>query len=184
MVILQQGDSRTCRVVWSFGWLISFTLGLSLLVTTPLVAEEEETDLPDFLPGLIGRYADAATNAEICQRIERAIAFDFLTASPDERLPSGPIAAEWSGQLTIQAAGKYQFFLYGRGHAELLLGGKVIIPQVALHDTWADSLPLALESEDQSLEIRFDSAGLKAEEGGKLALFWSGPGFGREPVPR
>ena len=58
-----------------------------------IVAADEDEDFP---PGLEARYTVGESSV---RRIDNQLSFDWGGAAPDERLPTGPFTATWSGTL-------------------------------------------------------------------------------------
>ena len=158
-------------------WLVAVVgLVLSLPLAGPSVAQDDEDEDQPFRSGLIATYTGG--EGAIARRIDDSVQFDWGNRSPDARLPAGPFTAEWRGTLIVHAAGPYHFYLHGAGEAELSLGGKLVVRKDQPAKGWAESGPIELPAEDQPLELKFKATGQPAS----LGLFWSGPGFVREPI--
>ena len=162
-------------------WLTRLTLLATLSLLTLLAHvgfaqdEDEDEDQP-FRPGLIATYESGPSTR--IQRIDDGVSFAWGGRSPDARLPAGPFRGKWQGQLILQSSGAYHFFLHGSGKAELTIGGKVVVKKTEPGVAWAESQPIELPAEDQPIELSYESGGHDA----RLSLFWTGPGFVREPI--
>ena len=129
-------------------------------------------------PGLIATYYDAAGNQ--IQRIDTTIAHDWTTRLPDERLQSRPIQAIWKGYLFSQVPGEYQIHAYVSGDLSVRLNGRAIIEGRTESPKWLSSSTINLPFDWHHLDVHFEQRPSKA----LVKLFWSGPNFELEPVPR
>ena len=98
---------------------------------------------------------------------------------PDPRLDAGAFQATWRGQLLAVPRGEYRFFVFGSGEIELKIAGRVVRERQTLRDEEAASGSVALTADYHPLELSFRRNGKDA----RLMLLWSGPDFGREPIP-
>jgi cytochrome c2 len=147
------------------------------LVPVAHAQPDEDDDALPFLPGLAAEYRTESGTS--CRRVDDAVAFNWGSAMPDARLGKpGPFAAEWRGQLVVPAAGTYRFWAFAAGEVAIALEGKEILRASADQPQWlaADSLELTFGR--KPLEVRYRRT--RAE--GRVALFWAGPQFAREPL--
>jgi alpha-mannosidase len=95
------------------------------------------------------------------------------------QLPDEDIGAVFTGALVAPATGVYRFWLSSDDGSRLSIGGREVIDHDGLHGSaavWAEA-PLAAGHHPVVVEF-FQHLG-----GRDLKLEWSGPGFGRCPVP-
>jgi mono/diheme cytochrome c family protein len=144
-------------------------------MAAPVAAQEDQEDNP-YRPGLVAAYSAGQASAS---RIDEVIAFDWQDASADPRLPAGPFSGVWRGRLWTQSPGRHTLACYVLGQVELKLGGRVVLAGQADQPQWIVSQPLELPFDRHPIEITFRKTGSRAQ----LAIFWSGPDFGLEPIP-
>lgn len=135
--------------------------------------DEEDEDQP-YRPGLIAVFEGAG--GERAERVEEGVLLRG-GAAPDGRLSPGPFSARWHGELIVPGSGEYRFYLHGEGEAELKLGDRVIAAG-KLANGWLASEPQSLPPENLPIEVTYRAK----ERAGNIALYWSGPGFIREPI--
>ncbi len=154
---------------------MALVLGLSVVSPTAVGGQPASDDEP-YLPGLAARYRDDKGNTAV--RIDPQLAFHW-TAAPDGRLGTGPFQATWQGHLLLQVPGDYRFFVFGSGEVGVRVAGREVVTRQALRKGWAESAAVTLEADFLPLELAFR----RTEADARLMVFWSGPGFGLEPVP-
>ncbi|MBX9787909.1 MAG: c-type cytochrome [Pirellulales bacterium] len=170
-------------------WLLVFMPKVALWADLCGAADEDAASddagpLPQLARGLISEYAtdaDATGDghpARVVRRVDPAIAFDWQRATPDVRWPAGPFRVHWRGLLGTQAAGRYRLHAFAGGSVVIRLAGKTVLEGSRAEPGWLASESLELEYGYQPLEIDYQSASGLA----RIALFWTGPGFGLEPV--
>ncbi len=145
------------------------------------VADEVAVD-DDFnvLPaGLMAEYHGGSNFAgPPRRRIDADIAFDWGRASPDPRVPAGLFSVRWRGRLFVRIPGTYHFHLFQAGRSRLSIG-----PMSLDADNpsagWTKSDAIELDFGYQTLTLEYRTS----EVGGRVGLYWSGPGFELEPVP-
>jgi mono/diheme cytochrome c family protein/glucose/arabinose dehydrogenase len=144
-------------------------------------AVDDQPDQP--ASGLVAEYraADGTTRA----RVESAVNFVWRDrpsdGAPDPRTPNGAFSARWYGQLRVLAAGPYRFCVYaGGGDVELTVGGKRILQATTDAARWIAAEPIELEFGDVAIDVRFRKVG----DAARLGLYWSGPQFVLEPLPK
>jgi mono/diheme cytochrome c family protein/glucose/arabinose dehydrogenase len=146
---------------------------LPMLASPPSAAQEDDEPLPS--AGLVGRYEAAGFS---CLRVDGNLSFDWSKAPPDRRLPPGPFQAEWSGRILVMEPGQYQFQAFAAGKLRIEIDGKQVLSGETPRAEWLTGTPADLEFGFQTIRVRFESTGAPP----RLGLFWSGPGFGREPL--
>lgn len=155
---------------------------LSLLaagaIASPLFGQADEEDLRE---GLVAsyRHEDGDGQGLVAHRVDRRLAFDWGRGAPDPRLPAGSFHAQWRGYLMSQATGQYRLHAYLQGDVTVKLAGQTVLRQRTGAPAWRASEPLELPFDWHPLEIDFKSDG---NGDARLSLFWSGPGFGLEPI--
>ncbi|HEY7157454.1 MAG TPA: c-type cytochrome, partial [Gemmataceae bacterium] len=139
-------------------------------------AQEADDDDP-FLPGLIANFRDDKGHS--AARLDPQLAFHWSERPPDPRLSAGEFRATWQGHLLVTTSGDYRFLVFGSGEVELKIAGRVAIARQTMRETWLASEPVKLSADYHSLEMTFR----RTKKDARLMLLWSGPDFGREPVP-
>ena len=157
------------------------TIALSLTLLVALLASvahaQDDTDDEGMQPGLVVKYAgDDVIHAAFDEQVAAV-----WRANPTDKGQPSNVAAQWRGQLFVQAAGEYHLHLYLQGNAKLRLAGSLLLEG----DTgrshlpkWLHSEPVRLEYGYHPLEIDFFGDGAQA----RIGLYWDGPGFQLEPV--
>jgi len=160
--------------------LQTLLLSLACLLAAAAFAEEDddEDELPDLRPGLVARYIGADGVARV--RRDEALQFAWGEQPPDARLAPGPFAATWSGRLFTIAPGEYRLHVYAAGKVKLKLAGKTLLDAAADEPRWLAAEPIALEYGYHALEVEYRKTGAAA----RIGLYWSGPQFQLEPVPK
>ena len=158
-------------------------------------------ELPRLDAGLIAEYAalpSEKAGAKVAplatiRRLDRAISFDWQRDAPDVRLPAGAFRARWHGLLATQARGDYRFYVYAAGNVVIRLAHKTVLdahaaapqssePQPS-QPQWLASTALELDYGYHPLEVEYQpTPGAGSGSAARIALFWSGPGFGLEPL--
>ena len=156
-------------------WLLCAAIGLVVSLTGLACAQDEEEEQP-YLPGLVATYI-AADGSEV-RRLDDAIAFDWQEQLPDPRISKAPHGVTWRGLLWARESGDYRLHVFVTGEVEVRLAGNVVIPRQRLKEAWTSSDPLPLEFDRHPLEVEFR----QTEPAARIALFWSGPQFGLEPI--
>jgi mono/diheme cytochrome c family protein/glucose/arabinose dehydrogenase len=127
-------------------------------------------------PGLIARYSAGDRSIE---RVDSDVQFDWERDAPDQRLPSGPFAAHWTGKLLIRSENRPRLHLFLRGEASIALDGRVVLMGSRDQPGWISSEPLDLDADEYALDARYRSTGGNAV----VRLFWSSETSTLEPVP-
>lgn len=149
-------------------WLLAF-----VLIAAPAIAQDDDDEQP---PGLLARYQ---VNQAVVERVDPDIAFQWDTAAPDERLPSGKFTAQWSGTLLLRSADKYRFHAYLQGQVRLQINGQTVLEGAADTPRWISGDEAPLSFGDQPFELTFVKTASRAQ----LKLYWSSGDFPLEPVP-
>ncbi len=161
---------------------LRLSVSLSLLLSAflwllPAAAQEVAEEESPYLPGLVARYSTREAQAV---RWDESIAFDWGDAAPDPRLPTGRFQATWTGRLWTQVAGPHRVAVFVGGcKCRVELGGRELLSGDAAEPRWIVSAPVELQFDRHPLTIQFEKTAASA----LLKLFWSGPGFGLEPIP-
>jgi mono/diheme cytochrome c family protein len=151
---------------------------LALLAWTPPALGQEGADDDDpFLPGLAASLRDE--KGHTASRLDPQLAFHWGEASPDPRLNTGAFRATWQGHLLVTARGDHRFFVFGSGEVELKIAGRVVLARQTVRAKWLTSDPVRLAPDYHPLELSFR----RTEKDARLMVLWSGPDFGREPIP-
>jgi mono/diheme cytochrome c family protein len=150
-------------------------LATLLGITTPGSAQKTTEEEP-YRPGLVAVLRDDRGNT--ATRVDQRLSFLWVTA-PDPRLVPGAFSATWQGHLLVTSPGEHRFFLFGTGEAGLKVAGKMVLESRALKDGWHSSQAIELPGEHVPIEVTFRATGREA----RLMVLWSGPQFGREPIP-
>ncbi|MFC4333510.1 PA14 domain-containing protein [Streptomyces andamanensis] len=90
------------------------------------------------------------------------------------------VAAHWTGTLDVPAGGAYTFYIKGDNGFRLSLDGTSVI------DHWTTDWDVPTQSQPVTLtagrhQLAFDYN--QGNGGAYIQTEWSGPGFGRQPVP-
>src|SRR5690606_2311577 len=115
---------------------------------------------------------------ETCVRRDEAIAFAWQDGSPDARIKPGNFHASWEGLLYVRSPGEHRLALHVCGKATLTLAGRTLLEVESDEPRWAVSEPVELAFGHHALHVTFE----KTNDEARIALFWSGAEFQREPV--
>jgi glucose/arabinose dehydrogenase/mono/diheme cytochrome c family protein len=151
--------------------------GLALFLPTALAAPAQfDDDKNPYRPGLMARYqgSDGAEHV----RLEERLAHAWNADPPDRRVPPGPFTARYSGRLWTQSPGAYRLRVFAAGSVRLALNGELLLEAQAPRPRWLDARPIELPFGFHSLEVEYR----RADEPAQIALYWSGPQFGLEPI--
>ncbi len=163
------------RSNWISRYLSALYVALALWPTGSFAQEEDDEELRQ---GLVATYASRETPRETVTRVDRQLAFDWGSQSPDPRLSQGPFSAKWRGFLLAPGPGEYRIAAYGAGDMTITLAGERILQATADSPQWSEAKPLEIPFGWHTLEIEYASRG----ESPRFALFWSGPQFSLEPI--
>jgi cbb3-type cytochrome oxidase cytochrome c subunit len=144
-----------------------------LLMSTTAWAQDDDDEQP---PGLRGRYV---VNQAVVERVDSDLSFDWGSAPPDERLPSGKFSARWAGTILLRTEGRYQFHAFLQGTTTLTVNGQPVLNAQADTPRWVSGPETSLAFGDQPLVLTYVRTGETAQ----LKLFWSSSDFPLELVP-
>ena len=183
--------NATCRAVLSLAlWLVILVPRIALCGGSCGAGAEDansddDTPVPQLARGLVAEYSAAASDAAgdgraatVVRRLDHAIAFDWRRAAPDLRLPASSFRARWHGLLGMQAPGRYRLHAFTAGEVVIRLASKIALEGNRAEPGWLSGESLDLDYGYQPLEIEYHSA----SDAARIALFWTGPGFGLEPL--
>ncbi len=158
--------------------LLRFWLLLCLFLASPSIAQEEDGDEEELPRGLAAVYVDSAGGE--ANRIDEELSFRWPShTAPDARLRSGAFRATWRGRLMSELNGEYQLHAYFNGKLRVALAGDTILEATRTGAGWEAGKITALEFDYHKIHIEYESP---TSGDGRLQLYWSGPGFGMEPM--
>ena len=131
--------------------------------------------------GLLGVYFSRPDlTVPVVARVDEKVDFDWSTGSPHPALGADGWSARWSGQLVPPAAGLYTFYTQSDDGVRLWVNGQQLVNNWTLHALTENSGAVQLQA-GVPVDIRLEFF----ESGGQAVckLWWSGPGFGKQPVP-
>ncbi|QDU78595.1 Cytochrome c [Polystyrenella longa] len=160
-----------------FRFLIVLTLLFSVaaLAGGQLHAQEDEDAV--FLPGVLGSYQQEG--AEVFERIDSDIAFDWGTQTPDDRLSADRFAIDWNSLILIRQKSPMQFHAYLRGEVEVKVDGIVVLNGKSNEPGWISGEVQELPLGEQEFEVHF----AKTSDQAVIKLYWSSDAFALEPIP-
>ena len=148
---------------------------LVMSVMTPFVCgQEPDEDLPR--SGLSATFSDSHGNR--CERIDADISAVWGAGVPDPRIGLGNFIAKWSGKVLVRGSGEYQFSAFVAGRVTLALDGAAVLNGTADRPQWIKSKAIKLSAGFRTLDVTYE----KTNEHAQVAVYWSGPGFGLEPL--
>jgi len=150
---------------------------VALLATSQatLLADEDE----DFPPGLEAKYTVGESTV---RRIDYTLSFDWGGSAPDERLPVGPFAATWSGNLLARSPGMHRFHAFVAGDVEITIDGKSVLQASSAYG-FNSGEPFDLTAGDHAIEVRYSTPKELDKPRARLNVFWSSDAFTMEPLP-
>ena len=175
------------RCVWMFHvgarfLLVVFAAWAPFVLSTAVAGAGETQDKiaedsgREHRAGLIATLKDATGHQY--RRVDERIAFDWGTGAPDPRI-DGEFRVQWNGYLLAQSPGKHRLHLRVSGKAQLRLRNQVVLDAVdGGPERWYSTSPIELPFGWHALELKFEKTNGEAS----IQLFWTGPGFGLEPV--
>lgn len=167
-------------------------LGWALLAGTWMVARSFSQDQPfkpgrlpaeiqdKLRPGMVLRFLDSSARKTLDLREVRLAALHVSAdAPPSPFLPPGPFVARLTGLLKTPLRGDYVLYLEGTGTATLTVNDQ---PDqvVKLADGASTPLKIELPKNYSKIDVLYRSP---AQGDASLRVFWSGEGFGKEPLP-
>ncbi len=173
-------------------------------------AREAADDLEDaavleYLPGLVGRYQ---LDAQTLTRLDADIHFvgsqnaNDLQFAIDDRFPYPPFHLQrngvkwsgvtWSGAIDSNETGAYRLSAFVSGRFQLSINGKLVLEGDTTTPQWFHaSQPIELAFGKHPLNVEFarnsgspgtTGSGNNNGSSPAIGLYWSGPGFGLEPI--
>ena len=153
-----------------------FATVASLFGPPSIVAADEDEDFP---PGLEARYTVGESSV---RRIDNQLSFDWGGAAPDERLPTGPFTATWSGNLLARLPGSHRFHAFVAGDVELKIDGRLVLQASSAYG-FNSGEPFDLTAGDHAIEVRYSTPAESDKPRARLNVFWSSDAFTMEPLP-
>jgi hypothetical protein len=127
--------------------------------------------------GLLGYYfAKTNVHGPVHVRIDPEISFDWAAAEPIPGVGKDYFAAIWMGYLEAPGSGEFTFMLSADDHARLQIGPDFVIE--SRHEQVTGTLSLEGGERYPVTLLYRDNIGVAS-----LRLAWSGPDFGRSPIP-
>ncbi|HEY8505751.1 MAG TPA: hypothetical protein VIL46_14295, partial [Gemmataceae bacterium] len=143
----------------------------------------DPVDPEELRPGLIATHSDlAGLTPNSVTLLEPTIALNLKAGeSTHPRLSAAGITIRWKGYLNVLRKGTYRFKARLRGTFVLRLGGKEVMraDSRAAEPALVGGPEVELPGEVLALEAEFT----RHPGDARLEIFWSGPGFHREPLP-
>ncbi|GIW79389.1 MAG: hypothetical protein KatS3mg105_1196 [Gemmatales bacterium] len=155
-----------------------FTIATTILLTafvSPLRAAAHDDEI-DWRPGLVVQFT--GEKGVRFQRIDETISYDWSKIPVDPRLEAGKFSAQWKGRLFVKTEGKYQFKAHVSGSITLRIDGKVLLREKTNKPTWVTGQIVSLDFGLLPIVVDFEATA----DTPKIALYWSGPQFGLEPI--
>lgn len=153
-------------------------LGLLAVGLAPTGVSAQDDEDEELRRGLIASYHASHAPEETAVRVDRTIAFAWDQRPPDPRLSQGPFTVQWRGYLLTPGPGEYRLAAHAAGDVKITLADQPILSAAGNSPQWLDAQPIELPFGWHRIQIDYASQG----ESPRLALFWSGPQFGWEPV--
>ncbi len=159
-----------------FRLLVNFTLAF-LLASSSAWAQFDDDEDDEFRGGLLTTITASRKTVE---RVDNVIAFRLKAGEPlDPRVAAEGVEAVWRGLLQSQSPGDYRLHFYLEGTAKVRFAGRDVLDQQCETAQWVTTSVIKnLEFDWHPIEIAYRPT----DKGGQLRMFWSGPGFGLEPV--
>lgn len=137
--------------------------------------DDDESEPPPFLPGLVAEYSNATQRIE---RIDGRVGYNWGRRPPDPRLDTGPFRAVWKGNLLVNEPGTYELHVFVAGRVRIRLRDAELLDQTVAEPAWLESAPTELPFGYHAIEIEYAAT----ENPARIALYWLGPTFAREPI--
>ncbi len=150
---------------------------LFLLLAFGVSAIAQDDD--EFPPGLVATYS---VGNQAVQRVDNVLSFDWGAASPDERLPAGPFAAEWSGNLLARLPGEHTFHVFVAGDVSVSIDDNEVLKA---SEQWgfASGESFELGAGDHEIRVTYSTPTESDKPRSRLAVYWSSDAFTLEPLP-
>jgi mono/diheme cytochrome c family protein len=138
-------------------------------------------EAPRLEPGVVVTFTTAATGKSDVRR-DRLIALAVPVGTPPSALlPAGPFRADWEASLTVPLRADYAFSFQGHGTATLTVNGQVVLTETGPALGEKPAVSVVLNKGANRIQVAYTSPVQNADA--SFRLFWSGKGFGPEPVP-
>jgi hypothetical protein len=156
---------------------------LASLAVLPLGSASHAVEPGDLRPGLIASFTDTHASDIHTARLEPTVAISLARGeSPHPRLENGGLMT-WEGYVNIVRPGKYRFEANVlAGQLQVKINRKAVLTGTA-RSTGLTALAgkeVTLDGGVQPINIIFLRASRDAAT--RIELFWSGPGFIKEPL--
>jgi cbb3-type cytochrome oxidase cytochrome c subunit len=156
--------------------VLCITTTVILCLPSASMAQEEDDD---FSPGLLARYSMGQDTVE---RVDWTLGFDWGGAAPDQRLPRGKFAAQWSGNLLARLPGTHRFHAFLAGDVSIMIDGKSVL---SASEQWgfASGREIELTAGDHEIAVSYSTPKESDKPRARLSIFWSSDKFTLEPLP-
>lgn len=157
---------------------------LASLAVLPLGSAAQAVEPGDLKPGLIASYTDTHASHIHAARLEPTVAITLAKGeSPHPRLENGGLMT-WEGYVNIVRPGRYRFEANVlAGQLQVKINRSAVLTGTALSTSGLTALAgkeVTLDGGVQPINIIFLRAPRDAAT--RIELFWSGPGFIKEPL--
>lgn len=153
---------------------LSMVILLASVITVRLVSAQDEA--PEFLPGLVGHYHCPSGVWKQVDEVPQYLPEDSPADSLAEQSSLTQIV--WQGWLHIRDKGPITFHAFVAGELTVEIDGESSWSAAADTPAWVSSQPLQLGVGRLPFRIQYRPATREPQ----LLLFWSAPGFVREPI--
>ena len=147
-----------------------------LSLSFPSFAQEEDEDFP---PGLLAKYS---VREHTVERVDKTLSFDWADAAPDQRLPRGDFAAQWSGNVLIRMPGTHRFHAFLAGDASITIDGETVL-NASEQWSFVSGKVIELTAGEHEITISYATPKESDKPRARLSVFWSSDKFTLEPIP-
>lgn len=151
---------------------------LMCLTAIPAVAVSQEDD-EDYRPGLLAEYSVGEQSVE---RIDSVLSFNWGAAAPDQRLPTGPFSAVWSGNLLVRVPGKHRFYASVAGDVTVAIDDQPVL-KGSRYRSFVSGEEVVLSPGDHKIRVTYSTPKVSDKPVAKLSLFWASDALTLEPLP-
>jgi len=134
-------------------------------------------ELPGGFPS--GLHAKYTAGEKTIHRIDPDLSFAWGKHAPDQRLPAGPVTAEWTGRLLVKKTAAYTFHAYVAGEVTVEIDGQRLLSGNSTSPKWVSGQPVELSAGFRHLRVRYHSGNSFK----RAQVFWSAERFPLEPLP-
>lgn len=85
----------------------------------------------------------------------------------------------WDGYINIPTAGTYTFETISDDGSKMYIDGSLSVNNDGVHAAWSSSGSITLAAGQHPISVTF----FEKDGGETMQLYWSGPGFSRQPIP-